>query len=269
MLRGCDAGGSQAARGARAAADLAGVPGLPPQPARRDATQSRPNRELNDDEPGPRPSRPSPTGRDPAEPLAGADRPGAAEVADHAVQPAPLDPLHGVVAQAADLADVEDRHDVRVVQPGGRPGLVQEPPPRRGVGRRVGAQHLQRHRPVEPDVHRLVDRPHAAAAQLAHDPVAGDPLARLQPSARPRPRPSPEPAADPAHQPVDQLQALQGRAQVVPQVGVARGELLEVGRLVPARPAPGMSSIASPRRSSLVGGIGRGSPSIGCESSMR
>ena len=58
-------------------------------------------------------------------------RPAAAEMADHAIQPAPLDPLHGVVAQAADLADVEDRHDVGVVQPGGGAGLVQEPPARR------------------------------------------------------------------------------------------------------------------------------------------
>ena len=122
----------------------------------------------------------------------------AAEVLEHAVQPAPLDPLHGVVAQPADLADVEDRHDVRVVQPGGGAGLVQEPPPGRRVGRRVDAQHLERHRPVEPHVHGLVDRPHSAATQLAHDPVAGDPPARLDPVIEPSAAPAPEPVAEPS-----------------------------------------------------------------------
>ncbi len=152
----------------------------------------------------------------------GGGRPVAAEVAEHAVEPAPLDPLHRVVAQAADLADVEDRHDVRVVQPGGGPRLVEEPPPARRVGRGVAAQHLQRHRPVEPDVDRLVDDPHAAAAQLADDPVAGDPPARLQPLPR---------LARLADQPLHQRQPLQSRAEVVAQVGIPRREEVRVGRI--------------------------------------
>ena len=131
----------------------------------------------------------------------GGGRAVAAEVAEHAVEPAPLDPLHRVVAEAADLADVEDRDDVRVVQPGGGPRLVQEPSAAVRVGRGVGAEHLQRDRAVEPDVDRLVDDPHAAAAQLADDPVAGDPPPRFEPDGpgragrRPGPAPAPGPPA--------------------------------------------------------------------------
>ena len=51
-----------------------------------------------------------------------------AEMTDDSVQPAPFDPLHGVIAQAANLTDVEHRHDVRVMQTGRRAGFVQEPP---------------------------------------------------------------------------------------------------------------------------------------------
>ena len=47
----------------------------------------------------------------------GGDRPVASEVAEDAVEPRPFDPLHRVVAEPADLADVEDRDDVRMVQP--------------------------------------------------------------------------------------------------------------------------------------------------------
>ena len=117
---------------------------------------------------------------------------------EHAVQPAALDPLHGVVAEAADLADVEDRHDVRVVQPGGGAGFVQEPPAGRRVGRGVDAQHLERHRAVETHVHGLVDRAHSAAAELAHHAVAGDPPARFDAGDRAPDRPLPEPVAEPS-----------------------------------------------------------------------
>jgi hypothetical protein len=102
-------------------------------------------------------------------------------VADHPVEPTSFDPLHRIVAEAADLADVEDRHDVRVVQTRGGAGLVQEPATAGRVGRGVPAQHLERDRPVEAHVYGLVHHAHAAAAELADDPVAGDPPAGFQP----------------------------------------------------------------------------------------
>ena len=54
--------------------------------------------------------------------------------ADHPVQPAALNTLHGVVAKCPSLPDIEDRDDMRMVQPRGRASLVQEPAPRRPVG---------------------------------------------------------------------------------------------------------------------------------------
>ena len=44
------------------------------------------------------------------------------------VQARPADQLHAEVALAVVLADLVDRHDVRVVEPGDRLGLVLEPP---------------------------------------------------------------------------------------------------------------------------------------------
>jgi hypothetical protein len=52
-------------------------------------------------------------------------------VADDSIEPAPLDSLHGVVAQPTDLADIENRHDMGVMQSGGGAGLVQEAAARR------------------------------------------------------------------------------------------------------------------------------------------
>ena len=101
-------------------------PELPGQPSRGNPAQNRLSREWIDDAArgglrvigrGPRAGR--------TVPARGGRRAGAAEMAEHAIQPASLDPLHGVIAQPADLADVEDRHDVGVVQPGGGAGLVQ------------------------------------------------------------------------------------------------------------------------------------------------
>ncbi len=51
-----------------------------------------------------------------------------AEMTHDPIEAASLDPLHGVVAEPADLSDVKDRHDMRVVQPGRGAGFVQEPP---------------------------------------------------------------------------------------------------------------------------------------------
>ena len=48
-------------------------------------------------------------------------------------------------------------------------------------------------------MHGLVDRPHAASTQLAHDAIAGDPAARLDPVIEPRCRgPTPSRCAEPS-----------------------------------------------------------------------
>ena len=166
--------------------------------------------------------RPRPQGGDPAGAGTGGGRAVPAQVPDHPVEPAPLDPLHRVVAESAHLADVEDRDDVRVVQPGGGPRLVEEPPPAVRIGGGVRPQHLQGDGAVEADVDGLVDDAHPPPAQLADDPVAGDPAARLQP----RPRPVP---VRRAHESPDQGQALERGEQVVAEVGVTRRERLGLG----------------------------------------
>ena len=106
-------------------------------------------------------------------------------MADHPVQPATLNTLHGVVAKRPSLPDIEDRNDMRMVQPRGRASLVQEPAPRRRVGGGVNAQNLEGHRPVQPHVNRLIDGPHAPSSQLADHSVTCDPPSRFEAPPRP------------------------------------------------------------------------------------
>ena len=105
------------------------------------------------------------------------------------VQPLALDELHDVVVPPAVLADAEDRHDVRVVQPRRRPGLALEPLDHGAgsVSRRVG-QDLQRHAAAERFLLGLVDDPHAAPADLAHDPEVAQTLRPCRRPPRPRRR---------------------------------------------------------------------------------
>jgi hypothetical protein len=99
------------------------------------------------------------------------------QVVQHLVQAAAVDELHGVVGGALDLADVEDRHQVGVVQAGGGAGLAQEALQPGGLLRATHRQHLQGHPFVQGQVDRLVDDTHAAAADLADDAVAAEGLA--------------------------------------------------------------------------------------------
>ena len=71
------------------------------------------------------------------------------ELFHHGIQPLALDELHDVIRQAVLLADAEDRHDVGVVQPGGRFCLALEPAPGAGVEQHVPGQHLERHMPAQ------------------------------------------------------------------------------------------------------------------------
>jgi hypothetical protein len=69
------------------------------------------------------------------------------------------------------LADAEDRHDVGVVQPAGGLGLAAEAVQPR---LRRPQQHLQGDAPAERQLLGLVDDAHAAAADLAHQPVVAE-----------------------------------------------------------------------------------------------
>ena len=62
-------------------------------------------------------------------------------------------------------ADLEDRHDVGVVEPGDRLGLVLEAADLVGRGEPRGPDHLQGHRAIQAELPGLVDDPHAPFAQ--------------------------------------------------------------------------------------------------------
>src|SRR5205085_2032075 len=60
-----------------------------------------------------------------------------------------LDVLHDDVRAARVLAGVEDRHDVRVRQPGGQPRLPGEPPPQLVVAADARREQLDGHAPMQ------------------------------------------------------------------------------------------------------------------------
>ena len=96
------------------------------------------------------------------------------QLVDDLVEPPALDELHGIVGGLAVLAYLEDRHDVRVVQPRRRLRLPAEPLQRLGIMRDLVGQYLQRHPAAQADLLGLVDDPHAAPADLAHDPILAE-----------------------------------------------------------------------------------------------
>ena len=84
-------------------------------------------------------------------------------------QAPPLDELHGVVVDAALLADRVHRHDVLVPQMRRGEGLVLEALQLARVEGRGERQHLQRHAPPQRDLLGLVDHAHAAPADFAQE----------------------------------------------------------------------------------------------------
>ena len=81
--------------------------------------------------------------------------------------------------ELTDLFDRVNRHDVRVGQARRHARLAEETFASLGLGGLLGRQELERHRPVELDIARQEDDPHAATAELALERVAsGD--GRLQ-----------------------------------------------------------------------------------------
>ena len=84
------------------------------------------------------------------------------------------DQLHREVAPLLVPPDLEDRHDVRVVEPRHGLGLVLEPPEIVLGGQQAGLEHLQGDGSVEADLARLVDDPHAAPAEHAAQLVVAE-----------------------------------------------------------------------------------------------
>ena len=85
-------------------------------------------------------------------------------VAEDGGERAAVDVLHDDEVGAVVLAPVEDRHDVGVGQVGGGLRLPAEPLDERAVDRELGEEDLQRHGPVELEVHGAVHLGHAAAS---------------------------------------------------------------------------------------------------------
>src|SRR5262245_61231260 len=72
------------------------------------------------------------------------------------------------------LADLEDRHDPRMVEVGRRLGLGVEPPHVGLVSELAGEDHLQANVPVETHLPGPEDDAHAAARDLADDLVVAE-----------------------------------------------------------------------------------------------
>src|SRR6185369_13740864 len=83
----------------------------------------------------------------------------------------PFDELADEVRSLSLPPDVEDRHDVRVGERRGRPGLELEPSEAVGVRRIDRRERLDRDLAPEPRVARAVDLPHAAGAEWGEDLV--------------------------------------------------------------------------------------------------
>ena len=96
----------------------------------------------------------------------------AAPLLDHLPQVSPGHVPHRDIQQLILGAHVVDRDHVRVVQRRGDPGLLQEPGPEHVIGSQLRRQHLQRDDTAQPQVLRLVDHAHPAAAEHRARPVA-------------------------------------------------------------------------------------------------
>jgi hypothetical protein len=101
-------------------------------------------------------------------------------VRDGLVEVAALDQLHREVEhRALELAEVVDRHGVRVLHAGREPGLATKERHAPLVERRAGEQHLDRRDAPEVQVTRAVDHAHAALAE-GLDALVGTHLKRLR-----------------------------------------------------------------------------------------
>jgi hypothetical protein len=93
------------------------------------------------------------------------------QFAQNGIQPQTLDELHRVIMQAIVLADAEDRHDVRVMQPGCRMSLAPEALEICWRKRGMEREDLERHVPAQRFLHRFVDDTHTSPGDLANDAI--------------------------------------------------------------------------------------------------
>ena len=116
------------------------------------------------------------------------------ELIDDLVEPLALDQLHGVEGKVALPPHLEHRDDIGVVQPCRGAGLAAESLADCPVAEHLLPQDLQRHVPAQQHLLGLVHDAHAAAADLAEDPVVADLLGLLdRPPAAGTPRSPPGP----------------------------------------------------------------------------
>ena len=87
---------------------------------------------------------------------------------------------HRHVGQVVDDAGLVDRDHARVIERRGRARLAPEALAEAGIDGAVGGDHLQRHVPLQPEVHGVVHHAHPAAAQGRDDPVPGELRSRLE-----------------------------------------------------------------------------------------
>jgi hypothetical protein len=120
------------------------------------------------------------------------------------------------------VSDIEDRHDMRVVEARGELCLTLEPMAATAVGGGSGVEDFQGDGPIEVDVDGLVNDPHAAGTEFADDPVSGQAFAAFQSSSR---------FARFADEAAHHGEAIEGLGQVFFQVGVTGGEFTRIGRI--------------------------------------
>ena len=100
------------------------------------------------------------------------------QLVEDRVDTLPPDELHRVIRHAILFTHGEDRHDVGMVQTGGRAGLAAETAELGRVEPAVRWQNLERNVPAERFLDRLVDDAHPAPAKYAKDPEIAQPSDR-------------------------------------------------------------------------------------------
>ena len=96
----------------------------------------------------------------------------------------PLDELHREEVLPIDLADLEDRDDVRVLQPRRRLGLGAEPLDVLVVREPARQDHLERHDPAQVHLPGAIDHAHTAAGDFGDQLIVAEPLGRRLEGAR-------------------------------------------------------------------------------------
>jgi hypothetical protein len=81
----------------------------------------------------------------------------------------PVDELHREVGHAGGMPDLIDRHDVRMIQRGGRARLLREPQKPFPIRQETGGQNFQGHIATEAAVARTVHLPHRSGSQRGED----------------------------------------------------------------------------------------------------